>query len=285
MVAILTKGRSMIFIEGIKPMDAIFDLVSVWGIKLLTALAIFFIGKWVAGKLIDWFKSIMESRNIDETLASFLGNIIYGLALAFLAIAALSQLGIDTTSLAAIIAAAGLAVGLALQSSLSNFAAGVMLILFRPFKIGDFIDAAGTSGTVEEISIFTTSLKSVDNKQVIIPNGSIIAGNITNFSAKDTRRVDLVIGVGYGDDLQKVKHVLNDIVSADNRILEEPAPVIAVSELADSSVNLVVRPWVKTSDYWGVYFDLTEKIKTTFDQEGISIPFPQQDVHMHNSTN
>lgn len=260
--------------------DSIFELISVYAIKGVVALAIFFIGKFIAKRAVKLLQSLMTKANIDPTLVTFGGNVLYGLALAFVIIASLSQLGINTTSLAAVIAAAGLAIGLALQSSLSNLAAGVMIILFRPVKKGDYVEAAGTSGTVEEISIFTTHLKTPDNKAVIVPNGSIIADNITNYSAKPTRRVDMVFGIGYDDDLKKAKKTLEKIVSADKRILKEPEPVIAVSELADSSVNFVVRPWVKSEDYWNVYFDLQEAVKLQFDKEGISIPYPQQDMHI-----
>ena len=260
--------------------DSLMSLISFYGMKTLLALAIFFAGKFVAKRAVAILKSLMEKSKIDKTLIGFVGNVVYGLALAFVAIAALSQLGIDTTSLAAIVAAAGLAIGLALQSSLSNLASGVMIILFRPFKSGDYIEAGGAAGSVEEISIFTTKMKSPDNKEIIVPNGAIIAGTITNYSAKKTRRVDLVIGVSYDDDLAKVKKVLTKIVKADKRVLKDPEAQIAVAELADSSVNFVVRPWVKSADYWDVLFDLTEKIKTTFDKEGISIPYPQQDLRI-----
>lgn len=256
------------------------ELAAVYGVKLVTALAIFVIGKWVAKRATNLLKKGMNRANLDETLVKFLGNIVYGLVMAFVVIASLSQVGIETASLAAIIAAAGLAVGLALQGSLSNFAAGVMLILFRPFKAGDFVEAGGTSGVVEEVTIFTTVFKTGDNKQVIVPNSAVSGGSITNYSTKETRRVDMVVGVSYGDDLQKVKDVLNKILAADKRVLKDPAPLVAVSELADSSVNLVVRPWVKSGDYWAVLFDLTETIKTTFDAEGISMPFPQRELHM-----
>lgn len=263
--------------------QTIVEYISLYGLKVLAAIAIFFAGKWLAKKAVGIAKNLMLKAKIDETLVSFCGNILNGLALAFVIIASLNQLGVETTSLAAVIAAAGLAIGLALQGSLSNLAAGVMIILFRPFKIGDYVEAGGTAGTVEEISIFTTIFKTPDNRQVIVPNNSITSGVIVNFSAKSERRVDLVVGVGYGDDLSKVKQVLTRIVEEDDRILHDMETKIAVSELADSSVNLVVRPWVKSPDYWGVYFDLTEKIKTTFDQEGISIPFPQRDVHVIDS--
>jgi small conductance mechanosensitive channel len=256
--------------------------ISVYGLKVIAAIAIFVIGKWLAKKLVGIVKKAMLKSNVDSTLVAFAGNIMYGLAVAFVAIAALSQLGVETTSLAAIIAAAGLAIGLALQGSLANFAAGMMLIIFRPFKIGDYVEAGGTAGTVEEISIFTTIFKTPDNKEVIVPNNMITSDILVNVSAKAERRIDLVVGVGYGDDLLKVKKVLAAIIAAEPRILKEHEVTIAVSELADSCVNLVVRPWVKTGDYWGVYFDLTEAVKTTFDKEGISIPFPQRDLHVVN---
>jgi small conductance mechanosensitive channel len=203
--------------------------------------------------------------------------------LLFVLIAALSHLGIDTTSLVALLGAAGLAVGLSLQDSLGNFAAGVMIIVFKPFKKGDFIDAGGAMGTVDAISIFTTIMTTPDNKEIIIPNGSIIGGNITNYSARPTRRVDMVFGISYDDDLQKAKAILQEIIAADSRVLSEPAPVVTLGELADSSVNFLVRPWVNAADYWGVMWDTTEQVKLRFDAEGISIPFPQMDVHLQTS--
>ena len=257
------------------------DLAVTYGIKLLTAIAIFVIGRWVAKAITGFLRKAMSRAKADDMLIGFLGNIAYGLLLTFVVIAALSQLGIETTSLAAIIAAAGLAVGLALQGSLSNFAAGVMIIIFRPFKKGDYIEAGGTAGSVHDISIFTTTLKTPDNKTVIVPNSGVTGGNITNYSAEAKRRVDFVFGIGYNDDMKKAKTVLEQIIAADERVLQDPAPVVAVLELADSSVNFAVRPWVKTSDYWDVFFDITEAVKDTFDKEGISIPFPQQDVYMH----
>jgi small conductance mechanosensitive channel len=203
------------------------------------------------------------------------------LALTMVIIAALGRLGVNTSSFVAVIAAAGLAIGFALQGSLANFAAGVMLIFFRPFKVGDYVEAGGVSGTVEEVQIFMTALKTPDNKAVVVPNSSITGGNIVNYSAKPIRRVDLVMGIGYGDDIKRAKQVLEQVVSEDDRVLDDPAPTIAVLELADSSVNFAVRPWVRTPDYWSVYFDLTERIKLEFDARGISIPFPQRDVHLH----
>jgi len=224
---------------------------------------------------------MMTKADVDETLISFVGNLTYIALLIFVIIAALNQLGVQTTSFIAIIGAAGLAIGLALQGSLANFAAGVLMIIFHPFKVGDYIEAAGVAGVVEEIQIFTTQLKTPDNKTIIIPNASVTGGSITNYSAKDTRRVDLVIGVGYGDDLKRVREVLEEVLAKDDRILDDPAPTIGVLELGDNSVNFAVRPWVKAEDYWGVYFDSTETVKRRFDEEGISIPFPQRDVHLY----
>ncbi len=260
--------------------DSIGELISFYGLKVLIAILIFVIGKWVAKRAVNIVKKMMIKAKVESTLVGFAGNVMYGLALTFVVIAALSQLGVETTSLAALLAAAGLAVGLALQGSLSNLAAGVMIVLFKPFKNGDYIEGGGTGGTVEEISIFNTILTTPDNRQVIVPNGQITADVITNFSAKSRRRIDFVIGVSYSDDLSKVKKVLSKIIEKDDRVLKDPETVIAVAELADSSVNLFVRPWVSVADYWVVRWDLIEAIKVTFDKEGISIPFPQRDLHM-----
>lgn len=256
------------------------ELGVAYGIKLILAVVIFVVGKLVVKMLTSVLRKALTRSKVDETLVSFLSSIVYGLAMAFVVIAALAQIGVQTASLAAVIAAAGLAVGLALQGSLSNFAAGVMLILFRPFKAGDFIDAAGTSGTVEEVSILTTVFKTPNNEKVIAPNSAVFSGIIKNYSAHDTRRIDMTVGVGYSDDLEHVAKVLQKIVDEEDRILKDPAVAIAVKELADSSVNFALRPWVKSEDYWAVTFDLTKKIKMTFDKEGISIPFPQRDVHV-----
>lgn len=248
--------------------------------NIIFAAIILFVGLWLAKKLRPLFKNTMLKRNMDPMLASFITSIVHILFMVFVIIAALGRLGIQTTSLIAILGAAGLAIGLSLQNSLASFAAGVMIIGFRPFKVGDFIEAGGTSGVVEGIQIFSTQMRTGDNKTVIVPNASIIGGNIINYSARDTRRVDMTFGVGYNDDLKKAKKILQDVLDGDKRILKDPAPVIAVSELADSSVNIIVRPWVKTDDYWQVYWDLTEQVKLRFDKEGISIPYPQRDVHM-----
>lgn len=257
------------------------EWVAFYGLKILAAIVIFVVGRWIAKALGNLVRRTMTKSKVEETLISFVGNLTYIALLTIVIIAALNQLGIQTTSFIAIIGAAGLAIGLALQGSLANFAAGVLLIIFRPFKVGDYIEGAGVAGTVEEIQIFTTQLKTPDNKTIIIPNAKLTGDNITNYSAKDTRRVDMVIGVSYSDDLQKVRQILEDILAKDNRILQEPAPTIGVLELADNSVNFACRPWVKSEDYWGVYFDSTETVKKRFDAEGISIPFPQRDVHVY----
>jgi len=262
--------------------DKIIELVTFYGMKLILAFVIFFVGKWIASKAVGIIKSIMTKAKVDPTLVSFTGNMVFGAAMAFVCIAVLNQVGVETTSLAAVIAAAGLAIGLALQGSLSNFAAGIMIILFRPFQNGDFVDVNGVEGHVEDISLFTTYLATTDNKQVIVPNSTITDGIIINYSKKPTRRVDLVIGVGYDDDLAKTKKVLEKILDNAEYVLDKPAPQVGVSELGDSSVNFVVRPWVKTKDYWALRFALLQEIKETLDKEGISIPFPQRDVHIFN---
>ena len=250
-------------------------------INIISAAVVLVVGIWAAKLIKNLVVSVMQKKAIEPMLISFAGSLAYITLVAFVIIAALGQLGVQTTSFIAIIGAAGLAIALSLQASLSNFASGVMIIFFRPFKVGDFVEAGGVSGVVEGIQIFSTQMRTGDNKAIIVPNSSITGGNITNYSAKNERRVDLVFGIGYDDDIKQAKKVLADIIKKEKRILNDPEPVIAVSELADSSVNFVVRPWVKTEDYWGVYFDLTEAVKLRFDKEGISIPYPQQDVHMH----
>ncbi|MEA2094551.1 MAG: mechanosensitive ion channel [Pseudomonadota bacterium] len=256
------------------------DIVAVWGLKVIAAIAIFIIGRWIAKLVRRGVRRMMEKANADPIIIGFVGSIAYIALLAFVVVAALGQLGIQTTSFIAILGAAGLAIGLALQGSLANFAAGFLMIIFRPFKVGDFIEGAGVAGVVEAIQIFTTTLKTGDNKIIIIPNAKLSGDNIINYSAQETRRVDMTVGVAYDADLAKVKEVLNDILSKDERILSDPAPLVAVAELADSSVNFVVRVWTKTGDYWGVKFDATETIKNRFDAEGIGIPFPQHDIHI-----
>lgn len=259
------------------------DMIGLYTLNIASAIVIFVIGKWIVNKITAIASKLMlKNEKVDITLAKFLEDIIYYVLMIIVALTALKQLGVDTTSFFAILGAAGLAVGLALKDSLGNFASGVMIILFKPFKVGDFINAGGVAGSVEEVNIFNTILKTGDNQKLIVPNGIITAGTITNVNAKPERRVDLVVGIGYDDDIKKAKETLTAILEADERVLKDKGLTVAVSELADSSVNFVVRAWVKTPDYWSVKFDLTENIKITFDKEGISIPFPQQDVHHYN---
>ena len=249
--------------------------------NIIIALLIYYVGRFVIRLVVGGLHKVMQRQEVDKTLETFVCNLV-GMALTVVVIiAAIGALGIQTTSFIAIFGAAGLAVGLALQGSLSNFAAGVLIVLFRPYKVGDFIEAAGIAGTVEQVQILTTVLKTPDNKKIIVPNSQIMDSIITNYSANDTRRVDLTVGVSYDDDIDKVTATLRELVDADERILKEPECLIKVQALADSSVNFVVRPWVNSADYWGVYFDLTEAIKKRFDKDDITFPFPQQDVHIY----
>ncbi|MCG8430010.1 MAG: mechanosensitive ion channel [Candidatus Omnitrophica bacterium] len=255
--------------------------VSQYGLSLIAAVIIFMVGKWLAKVIANLCEKLMLKAKVEKTLVTFARNIIKNVLLVFVVIAALGKLGVQTTSLVAVIGAAGLAVGLALQGSLSNFAAGVMIILFKPFKVGDFIVAGGTMGTVVEIQIFNTLLNGPDNRREIVPNSQITGGNITNFSAIKNRRVDLVFGISYESDIRKAREVLEKVCSSNPKVLKDPATVIAVSELADSSVNLVCRPWCLPGDYWSVYFETLEKGKIELEKAGIVIPFPQRDVHLY----
>ena len=252
-----------------------------FGMKTLIALVIFFVGRMIARLVTKGLHNVLQSQEVDKILETFVCNLAYWALMIFVIIAAINQIGVQTTSLIAVMGAAGLAIGLALQGSLANFAAGVLIVMFRPYRVGDFVEAAGISGVVLQVQILTTILKTGDNKQIIVPNGQIMNSIITNYSANDTRRVDMTVGVSYDDDLDKVRSTIQQLVDADERILKDPECLIAVSELADSSVNFTVRPWVNTADYSGVKFDLTEAIKKRFDKEGISFPFPQQDVHIY----
>ena len=251
-----------------------------WGIKVIAALAIFIIGRWIAKGVRRGVRRMMEKGGADPIIIGFVGSIVYIAMLAFVIVAALGQLGIQTTSFIAILGAAGLAIGLALQGSLANFAAGFLMIIFRPFKVGDFVEAAGVAGVVKDMQIFTTTMKTGDNKTIIIPNAKISGDNIINYSAEENRRVDMVVGVAYDADLSQVRDVLNDIISKDDRIMSDPPPQVVVGELADSSVNFIVRLWTKSENYWGVNFDTNETIKNRFDEAGIGIPFPQRDIHI-----
>ena len=261
--------------------DKIYGYLVGYGFDLVAALFIFIIGKWAARVASQFIQGMMISAHVDATLAKFIKHLSYGAFMAFVIIAALSKVGVQTTSLVAIIGAAGLAVGLALQGSLSNFAAGVMLIIFKPFRVGDAIEAGGAAGTVEEIQIFNTVINAPDNRRVIVPNAKITGDNITNLSDIECRRIDLKFSISYKDDMRTAKDVLMKMVRSDPRILKDPATVVAVSELADNSVNLVCRPWVKPLDYWNVYFDLTEKGKLALEENGMTIPFPQREVHVY----
>ncbi|MEM6733256.1 MAG: mechanosensitive ion channel domain-containing protein [Myxococcota bacterium] len=249
--------------------------------RLVAALLILIVGGIAIRIVIAGLRRALTAARLDPGLVGFLASIARIGAWAVVIISALGKLGVETTTFAAVVGAAGLAIGFALQGSLGNLAAGVLILFFRPFKVGDYVEAAGTAGVVNDIAIFSTVLTTPDNKRIIVPNSSVTGGNITNYSALDTRRIDLVFGIGYGDDILKARDVLQQILDADERVLKEPESTIAVLELADSSVNFAVRPWVKTSDYWPTYFAITEQVKLRFDEAGISIPFPQQDVHMH----
>jgi len=270
----------LVGIEGI--VEKLHGYALTYGMSTIAALLIVLIGRILARFLSRTVEKILLKSKVEQTLAVFVKHITYVALMAFVILAALGKLGVQTTSFIAVLGAAGLAVGLALQGSLSNFAAGVMLILFKPFKVGDYIDAGGATGTVEEIQIFNTIVTTPDNKRVIIPNSKITGDNITNFTAVEKRRVDLVFGISYDDDMRVAKTVLLDLVKSDERVLTDPEPVVAVSELADSSVNLVCRPWVKPEDYWSVFFDFLEKGKIALEEKGLSIPYPQSDVHIHN---
>ncbi len=256
------------------------NYLALYGLKVLAAIVVFILGRWVAKIARGITRKLLTRASVDPTIISFAVNFSYIVILTFVVLAALGQLGIQTTSFIAIIGAAGLAVALSLQSSLSNFAAGFLMIMFHPFKVGDFIEGAGVKGTVMEMQIFTTRLKTPDNKIIIVPNGSLVSGNITNFSTSGTRRVDMVFGIGYNDDIDHAKGVIEDIISKDTRILKDPPCFIGLVELAESSMNFAVRAWVNSSDYLNVLCDTNESIKKRFDAEGISIPFPQHDVHL-----
>jgi small conductance mechanosensitive channel len=261
-------------------MNTAVELVINEGPSVVLAIVVLIVGMWIVNRVVRVMGKGMERANVEPTLAKFLGNLSSVGLKALLLISVAQMIGIETTSFIAVLGAAGLAIGLALQGSLANFAGGVLVLLFKPFKVGDFIDAQGVMGTVAEIQIFNTIMKTPDNKVIIVPNGAISNGTITNFSREATRRVDFVFGIGYGDDIQKAKDTIARLVDADERALKDPAPTIVVSNLGDSSVDITVRIWANAADYWGLYFDLTEKVKITFDQEGISIPFPQRDVHL-----
>ena len=262
--------------------NSITQIAADFGLRLLYAVLIIFVGRWVVKLLLKIIKSALEKTTVEETVRIFVANLLSTLLMVIIFIAAINQLGIETTSIIAMLGAAGLAIGLALQGSLANFAAGILIVIFRPYKVGDYIEAGSAAGTVLDIQIFSTVLKTPDNKVVVVPNGTIMDSSIINYSGQETRRVDIIASCGYEDDIDKVKDILQDILNRDERILEEPEPRIAVSELADNSINFIVRPWVNSSDVLSVKYSILEQIKKRFDAEGISIPYPQRDVHIYN---
>ena len=263
-------------------LDSLIEIGSSISISLLMALAILIIGRQLVKLILRLITVALEKSNVEDTVRIFVTNLLNTLLMILVFIAAINQLGIETTSIIAVLGAAGLAIGLALQGSLSNFAAGILIVIYRPYKVGDYIEAGNYAGTVKDIQIFSTVLKTPDNKIVVVPNGSIMNGSIVNYSDQDTRRIDLIIGCSYEDDIDKVRSVLEDILKKEKRVLKDPKPQIAVTALADSSVNFIFRPWVKRVDYLPVYYSLLEEVKKRFDKEGISIPYPQSDVHIHN---
>jgi small conductance mechanosensitive channel len=262
-------------------LERVRELAVQYGERVAFAVAILAVGWFVARLFTNAVRKALERAHVDVTLARFLGNLAQMLAMTFVIVAAISKLGVETASFVAVLGAAGFAVGFALQGSLSNFAAGVMIMFFRPFKAGDMVDAGGTSGVVDEVGIFSTVVLTPDNKRVIVANSAITGNNITNYSAMPTRRVDLEFGVGYGDDLKRAKQLILDVLARDARVLKQPAPVVAVGKLGDSSVSILCRPWVATADYWAVSWDTLENVKRAFDENGVTIPFPQRDVHLH----
>jgi small conductance mechanosensitive channel len=255
-----------------------------WGFKVIAALAIFVIGRWVAKILVKWLGKVLHRAEVDSTLSGFLSSIVYIALIAAVLLTALGALGVNTTSFLALVGAAGLAIGLALKDSLGNFAAGVMLIFFRPFKAGDYVEAGGTSGTVEAVRIFNTVLKTPDNRIIIVPNSLVYSDVITNYSDQENRRIDLVIGIGYNDSIPQARGLIEGVLQAEERVLDDPAPTIMVLELGSSSVYIAVRPWVKSADYWTTRGDLLEHIKVTLEDNGLTIPYPQTDVHLFNES-
>ena len=261
------------------PMETITDFVVTYGLRVIGAILILVVGRIAAGVATRGIRKTCARARVDKTLAGFFAGLAHAMVIVFAALAALAKFGVQTASLVAVLGAAGFAIGFALQGSLSNFASGVMLLFFRPFKVGDYVEAGGSAGTVKDISLFTTTMATPDNVKVIVPNGAVFGGTIRNYAGYDTRRVDLVIGIGYGSDIQNAIEVMEGLIKADSRILPHPEHQIAVSELADSSVNFVVRMWARREDYWGVKFDFTRAVKEAFDARGIEIPFPQTVIH------
>ncbi|WP_028588650.1 mechanosensitive ion channel family protein [Desulfocurvus vexinensis] len=254
--------------------------IAAYGAQLVLAVLIILIGLWVGRRVRSLARAALAHRKVDPLLVEFLGNLVYWAIAVAVLLAAISRIGVDTTSFLAVVGSLGLAIGLAMKDNLSNVSSGVMLILLRPFTLGDYIEVAGVQGTVKSISLTATVLATADNQRILVPNAKVTGEIIRNATANDTRRIDLIVSIGYGDDMARAKAVVAEVLAREPRVLTDPAPQIAVAELADSSVNLVVRPWVRTADYWGTRFDLTEAIKAALDEAGISIPFPQREVHV-----
>lgn len=276
-----TQLTELVSTEGLsRYADMAIELTMSYGPRLILAIVVLIAGLWIINRFVRALAAGLEKSSTEPTLARFLCNLTSVGFKALLLISVASMIGIETTSFIAVLGAAGLAIGLALQGSLANFAGGVLVLLFKPFRVGDFIDAQGVAGTVSEIQIFSTIIKTPDNKRIVVPNGALSNGIITNVSAEPTRRVDFVFGIGYNDDIARAKAIIARLVDEDSRSLADPAPQIMVSNLGDSAVDITTRVWVDAANYWGLYFDLTERVKLTFDQEGISIPFPQRDVHV-----
>ena len=269
--------------ESSKYLDIALEYMQIYGMKVLGAVVVLVIGLWVIKWAVKAIDAVMTRSNIDDSLRPFLRSLVGTMLKALLGISVLGMLGIEMTSFIALLGAAGLAVGMALSGTLQNFAGGVMILIFKPFKIGDFIDAQGHMGVVKEIQIFVTILTTPDNKTIIIPNGGLSNGSMINFSTQENRRVDWSFGIGYGDDLDKAKDIIQKLIDADSRILKDPASMIVLGELADSSVNITVRAWAKAADYWGIFFDMNENVYHAFNNGGINIPFPQMDVHVKNA--
>lgn len=262
----------------------VYEMLAEYGLKVVGAMLIFLVGRWVAKLLSRLIVKVLTRAKVDPTLVPFIENLSYTAMLVFVVVAALGQAGVQTASFIAVLGAAGLAVGLALQGSLANFASGVLLLVFKPFRVGDFVEIGGVKGTVQGIQIFNTVLNSPDNVRIVVPNGQVTGGTISNYTINGTRRVDLVASVSYDDDLKKARRVIENVLASEPKILAQPAPVIAVNEMAESSIDFVVRPWVKVADYWEVYWSLTEKLKVAMDENGLTIPFPQQEIYVHATT-
>jgi small conductance mechanosensitive channel len=275
-----TQTGTLNFSSTHEILNSIYAALAQYGLKVVGALLIFLVGRWVAKLLSTVAAKAMKKAKVDATLIPFLENLAFTAMLVFVVIAALAAVGVQTASFIAVLGAAGLAVGLALQGSLANFASGVLLLIFKPFRVGDFVEIAGAKGTVTAIHVFNTVMNAPDNIRIIVPNSQVTGGSILNYTINGTRRVDLVVSVSYADDLKLARRVLENVLATEPRVLREPAPTVAVSKMGDSSIDLVVRPWVKADDYWSVYFDLTEKLKVAVEENGMTIPFPQRDVHV-----